>query len=173
MHKASILEEFETPQKDAPYASIAIFRGPSWSSIEGIEGNACFYRYYKLLLRRYGITSVATNQVSFLDDELPLEGRDHTLAMHIVVNGENKTVARVIINNWLALNVCPMATLECLKVDMSLIKPSTMIIKAFNGTRREVQGEIGLMIEIVSRSFMVNFQEIKVDSPYNMLLERP
>ena len=93
--------------------------------------------------------------------------------MHIVVNGENKTVARVIINNWLALNVCPMATLECLKVDMSLIKPSTMIIKAFNGTRQEVQGEIGLMIEIVSRSFMVNFQEIKVDSPYNMLLERP
>ena len=66
-----------------------------------------------------------------------------------------------------------MATIECLNVDTSLIKPSAMIIKAFNGTRREVQGEIELMIEIGLRSFMVNFQEIKVDSPYNMLLERP
>ena len=28
---------------------------------------------------------LATNEVSFLDDELPLEGRDHILAMHIVV----------------------------------------------------------------------------------------
>ena len=28
---------------------------------------------------------LATNQVSFSNNELPLEGRDHTLAMHIVV----------------------------------------------------------------------------------------
>jgi len=66
-----------------------------------------------------------------------------------------------------------MATIECLNVDTSLIKPSTMIIRAINGTRREVQGEIEVMIEIGLRSFVVNFQEIKVDSPYNMLLERP
>ena len=104
---------------------------------------------------------------------MPPEGRDHTLAMHIRVNCENMIVTRVIINNRSALNVCPMATIECLNVDTSLIKPSAMIIKAFNGTRREVQGEIELMIEIGLRSFMVNFQEIKVDSPYNMLLERP
>ena len=36
-----------------------------------------------------------------------------------------------------------------------------------------MQGEIELMIEIDLRSFMVNFQVIKVDSPYNMLLGRP
>ena len=35
------------------------------------------------------------------------------------------------------------------------------------------QGEIELMIEIGPRSFMVNFQVIKVDSPYNMFLGRP
>ena len=28
---------------------------------------------------------LATNHVSFLDNELPPEGRDHTLAMHIIV----------------------------------------------------------------------------------------
>ena len=100
---------------------------------------------------------LATNQVLFLDDELPLEGKNHTLAMHIMVKCEDMIVTRVLIDNGLALNVCPMATLECLKVDMSLIKLSTMIIRAFDGTRCEVQGEIELMIEIGPRSFIVNF----------------
>ena len=81
---------------------------------------------------------LATSQVSFLDDELPLEGRDHTLAMHIVIKCEDMFVARVLIDNGSILNVYPMATLERLKVDMSLIKPSTMIIRAFDGKHREV-----------------------------------
>ena len=116
---------------------------------------------------------LATNQVSFSDDELPLEGRDHILAMHSVVKCEDMIFTRVLIDNGLALNFCPMATLECLKVHMSLIRPSTMIIKAFDGTHCEMQGKIELMIEIDPRSFMVNFQVIKVDTPYNMLLGRP
>ena len=116
---------------------------------------------------------LATNQVFFSDDELPPEGRDHILAMHIVVKCEDMIVTRVLIDNGLALNFCPMATLECLKVDMSLIRPSTMIIKAFDGTHCEVQGKIKLMIEIGPKSFMVNFQVIKVDTPHNMLFGRP
>ena len=116
---------------------------------------------------------LATNQVSFPDDELPPKGRDHTLAMHIIVKYEDMIVGKVLIDNGSALNVCSMANLECLKVDMSLIRPSTMIIRAFDGTCHEVQGEIELMIEIGPKSFMVNFQVIKVDSPYNMLLGRP
>ena len=116
---------------------------------------------------------LATNQVSFSDDELPLKGKDHTLAMHIIVKCEDMIVVRVLIDNGSALNIFSMATLERLKVDMSLIKPSTMIIRAFDGMHREVQGEIELMIEIDPKSFMVNCQVIKVDSPYNMPLGRP
>ena len=93
--------------------------------------------------------------------------------MHIVVKYEDMIFARVLIDNGSALNVCLMATLEHLNVDISLICPSTMIIWAFDSTRWEVQGEIEIMIEIGPRSFMVNFQVIEVDSPYNMLLGRP
>ena len=100
---------------------------------------------------------LATNQVAFSDEELPPEGKDHTLAMHIVVKCEDMIVARALINNRSILNVCPVATLEHLKVDMSLIKPSTMIIRAFDDLHREVQGEIKLMIEIGPRSIMVYF----------------
>ena len=116
---------------------------------------------------------LATTQVSFMDDEFPPEGKYHTLAMHIVVRYEDMIVARVLIANGIALNVCSMATFEHLKVDMSLIWPNTMIIRAFDSTCRKVQGKIELMIEISPRSFTVNFQVIKVDSPYNMLLGRP
>ena len=58
-------------------------------------------------------------------------------------------------------------------MDTSFICPTTMIIRAFDGTLQEVQGKIELAIGIGPMSFMVNFQVIKVDSPYNMLLERP
>ena len=78
---------------------------------------------------------LATNQVSFSDDELPPEGRDHTLLMHIVVKCEDMIVTRVLIDNGSTLNVYPMATLERLNVDTP---PSTMIIRAFDGTHREV-----------------------------------
>ena len=81
---------------------------------------------------------LATNHVSFLEDELPPEGRDHTLAMHIMVRCEDMIVARVLIDNGSTLNVYPMPTLVCLKVDMSLIQPSTMIIIAFDSTCGEV-----------------------------------
>ena len=89
--------------------------------------------------------------------------------MHIVVKCEDMIVARVLIDNGSALNVCSMATLECLKVDILLIWPSTMIIRAFDRTCQEVQGEIVLMIEIGLSSFMINFQVINVDSLDNML----
>ena len=79
-------------------------------------------------------TMLATNQISFKNDELPLEGREHTLPMHIIVNCEDMIVARVLIENGSALNACPMSTLERLNVDISLICPTTMIIRAFDGT---------------------------------------
>ena len=58
---------------------------------------------------------LATNQVSFSNDELPPEGRDHTLPMHIVVKCEDMIVTRVLIDNGSTLNVCLMATLKALE----------------------------------------------------------
>ena len=121
-----------------------------------------------------GMVSIVldTNQFSFTDDELPLEGIEYTLPMHIM-ECEDMIVSRVLIDNGSTLNVCSMSTIERLNVDTSLIRPTTMIIRAFDGTLREVKGEIELAIRIGPKSFMVNFQIIKVDFPYNMLLGRP
>ena len=48
-----------------------------------------------------------------------------------------------------------------------------MTIRAFDGTLWEVKGKIELAIGIRPMFFVVNFQDIKVDSPYKMLLGRP
>ena len=93
--------------------------------------------------------------------------------MHIMVKSEDMIVSRVLIDNGSTLNVCLMYTIKCLNADASLIRLTTMIIRAFKGTLREVQGEIELAIGIGPMVFMVNFQVIKVDSLYNMLLRRP
>ena len=100
---------------------------------------------------------LAPNQISFTDDELPPEGREHTLPMHIMANCENMIVSKVLIGNRSALNVCLMSTIEHLNVDTSLIHPITMIIRAFDGTFWKVQGEIKLVIGIGPMFFMVNF----------------
>ena len=76
---------------------------------------------------------LATNQISFLDDGLPPEGRKHTLPMHIMAKCEDMIVSRVLIDNGSTLNVCSMFVIEYLNVDTSLILPTTMIIRAFNG----------------------------------------
>ena len=118
-------------------------------------------------------TVLATNQISFTDDELPPEGRDHTFPMHIIVKCEDIIIARVLIDNGSTLNVCSMSTLERLNVDTSLIRPTTMITRAFDGTLQNVYGDIKLAIGVGPMFFTVNFQVIKVDSHYNMLQGRP
>ena len=102
-------------------------------------------------------TVLATNQISFTDGELPPESRDHTLPMHITVKCEDMIVTRVLIDNGSALNVCLVSTLERLNVDTSFILPTAMIIRAFDGTLKEVQGEIELAIGVGPMFFKVNF----------------
>ena len=102
-------------------------------------------------------TVLATNQISFTDDELPLEGRDHTLSMHIIVKCKDMIVAKVLIDNRSTLNVCPMSILERLNMDTSLILPTTIIIRAFDGILQEMQGKIELAIGVGLMFFTVNF----------------
>jgi hypothetical protein len=64
------------------------------------------------------VTAVlATNQLTFLDDELPPEGRGHVKALHITVKIRERIIAKVLIDIGSALNVFPMSTLDKLRID--------------------------------------------------------
>ena len=120
------------------------------------------------------MTSIqVTNQLTFSDDELPPEGRGHIKALYISVKTNDRIVSKVLINNGSALNVCPPMTLETLDIDPSHVRATSMIVWAFNRTHREVFGEIDLPMEIGPQVYHINFQMLRINSPYNLLLGRP
>uniref|UniRef100_A0A2N9F6D8 Retrotransposon gag domain-containing protein n=1 Tax=Fagus sylvatica TaxID=28930 RepID=A0A2N9F6D8_FAGSY len=78
-----------------------------------------------------------------------------------------------LIDNGSALNVCPLSTLEKLDIDPTRVRVTSMVVRAFDGTRREVLGEIDLPVEVGPQVYNINFQVLRIDSPYNLLLGRP
>ena len=120
------------------------------------------------------VTSIlVTNQLTFSDDELPLEGRGHTKALYISVKTNDRVVSKVLIDNGSALNVCLMATLEKLGINPTRVRATSMVVRAFDRTRREVLGEIDLPVKVGPQVYNINFQVLRIDSPYNLLLGRP
>ncbi|XP_031375657.1 uncharacterized protein LOC116190138 [Punica granatum] len=84
-----------------------------------------------------------------------------------------ETVGRVMIDNGSALNVCPVSTLKQMNVDLNRIRPSKTAVRAFDGSRREVNGEIDLLIEVGPCSFNVTFQVLDIPNAFSLLLGRP
>ena len=88
------------------------------------------------------------NNMSFCDNELPNEGRNHNLALHISMNSKNDSLSNVFIDNGSALNVIPRITLMKFKYQGTPMRPSGIIVKAFEGSRKYVIGEADLPIHI-------------------------
>ncbi|PKI78940.1 hypothetical protein CRG98_000652 [Punica granatum] len=103
------------------------------------------------------INSIFSNTISFSDDELPSEGCAHSQALHIVCKCNNHIVGRVMIDNGSALNVCSVTTLKQMNVDLNSVRSSKTAVQAFDGSRREVNGEIDLLIDVSPCSFSVTF----------------
>ncbi|PKI39111.1 hypothetical protein CRG98_040497 [Punica granatum] len=105
------------------------------------------------------VKSIFANTISFSDDELPSEGWSHSRALHIVYKCNNYIIGRVMIDNGSALNVCPVTTLKQMNVDLNQVRPSKTAVRAFDGSRREANGEIDLLIDVGPCSFSITFQE--------------
>ena len=82
-------------------------------------------------------------------------------------------VTKVLIDNGSSLNVMPKSTLEKLSFNASHLKPSSMVVRAFDGTRREVRGEIELLVQIGPHTCQVTFQIMDINLAYNSLLGCP
>ncbi|KAH1213274.1 hypothetical protein GmHk_14G041263 [Glycine max] len=127
-------------------------------SVEGFEGI---------------VNHITTNNyIAFAEEEIPVEGRGHNKALHVSVRCMDHIVAKVLIDNGSSLNVMPKTTLEKLPFSARL-KPSSMVVRAFDGTRREVMGEIDIPIQIGPHTCNVMFQVMDINPAYSCLLGRP
>ncbi|PKI37289.1 hypothetical protein CRG98_042320, partial [Punica granatum] len=119
------------------------------------------------------IGSIFSNTISFSDDELPSEGWSHSRALHIVCKCNNYIIGRVMIDNGSALNVCPVTTLKQMNVDLNRVRQSKTAVRAFDGSRREVNEKIDLLIDVGPCSFSITFQVLDIPNAFSLLLGRP
>ncbi|XP_073224746.1 uncharacterized protein [Cicer arietinum] len=112
------------------------------------------------------------NCLSFSNGELPVEWTRHNKALHISVRCHDHILVRVLIDNGSSLNVMPKSTLLKLFVDEPCLKPIIMVVKAFDGSKRQFVGEIDLSIQIEPHNFGITFQLMDIKSAYNCLLGR-
>ena len=66
-----------------------------------------------------------------------------------------------------------MSTLSRLPIDLSYIKKSQMVVRAFDGTPREVLRNIELPVQIGPCTFNSEFIVMDINPSYNCLLGRP
>ncbi|XP_058724226.1 uncharacterized protein LOC131595775 [Vicia villosa] len=116
--------------------------------------------------------SAGTN-LSFCDEDLPEEGVDHNLPLHISVGCMGDVLTGVLIDNGSSLNVMPKSTLSRLSFEDYPLRKSHVIVKAFDGSRKSVFGEVDLPITIGPQTFKITFQVMDIPAQYSCLLGRP
>ncbi|XP_050897628.1 uncharacterized protein LOC127104486 [Lathyrus oleraceus] len=115
----------------------------------------------------------ASSCLMFIDDDLPPNGREHNMALHISIQCTDVTLARVLVDIGSSLNVLPKTILAQLNIEGVQMRPSALIVKAFDGSKRTVIREIDLPILIGPQNFRITFQVMDIRPAYSCLLGRP
>ncbi|XP_050916290.1 uncharacterized protein LOC127131407 [Lathyrus oleraceus] len=115
----------------------------------------------------------ASSCLMFTDDDLPPNGREHNMTLHISIQCADVTLARVLVDTGSSLNMLPKTTLSQLNIEGVQMRPSALIVKAFDGSKRTVIMEIDLPILIGPQTFRITFQVMDIRPAYSCLLGRP
>ncbi|KAI5430969.1 hypothetical protein KIW84_035206 [Lathyrus oleraceus] len=115
----------------------------------------------------------ACNNLSFCDADLPEEGRDHNLALHISMNYKDDAMSNVLVDTGSSLNVLPKSTLARLSYQGPPMRQSGVVVKAFDGSRKTMIGEVELPVNIGPSDFHITFQVMDIHPSYSCLLGKP
>ncbi|XP_075077131.1 uncharacterized protein LOC107803507 [Nicotiana tabacum] len=115
---------------------------------------------------------VEANMITFKRDELPVEGASHNKTLHITVKHRDKVASRVLVDGGSGVNICPLSTMRELGIHLRELKESHVRLRAFDGSQKDVIGEIYLALHIGPIDFLVLFQVMEISSSYNLLLGR-
>ena len=93
--------------------------------------------------------------------------------LHISIQIGTTSLSRVLTDIVLDLNVLPKSILMKITLDGVVIRPSSMIVKAFNGSQSSEFGEVDLPVKIGPYMFYITFQVMDIEATYTCLLEQP
>ncbi|XP_050891446.1 uncharacterized protein LOC127096960 [Lathyrus oleraceus] len=120
------------------------------------------------------VNNIATSlSLGFSDEELPSEGRSHNKALHISIECRDTVLSRVLVDTRPSLNVIPKSSFAKLTVEGLVMKSSELIVRAFDGTRRIVIGEVIFPMNIGPHTFLITFFVMDIYPTYSCMLGRP
>ncbi|XP_050909780.1 uncharacterized protein LOC127123622 [Lathyrus oleraceus] len=115
----------------------------------------------------------ASRYLRFNETKLPPEGNAHNKALHISVMCTNSLLSRVLVDTSSSLNVLPKATLSQLQFKRPEMRTNAFIVRAFDGSQRQVIWEVDLPICLRPHQFNITFQVMDINLAYSCLLDRP
>ncbi|XP_050916461.1 uncharacterized protein LOC127131593 [Lathyrus oleraceus] len=122
---------------------------------------------------KISMLSLLILSLGFSDEELSAEGRNHNKALHISIECVETVLSRVLVDIGYSLTVMPKSSFAKLTVEELVMKPSELIVRAFDGTRRIVIGEVNLPMKIGPHTYLITFFVMDIYPAYSCLLGRP
>ncbi|KAI5431293.1 hypothetical protein KIW84_035463 [Lathyrus oleraceus] len=90
----------------------------------------------------------ASHGLGFTDMDLTVDGRNHNRALHIAMECKGAVLSHVLVDTGSSLNVLPKKALAKLNCDRLILTPTDLIVRAFDGSKRAVFGEVELPVKI-------------------------
>ncbi|XP_050890053.1 uncharacterized protein LOC127095399 [Lathyrus oleraceus] len=115
----------------------------------------------------------ASHGLGFTDLDLTMDGRNHNKALHLSMECKGDVLSHVLIDTGSSLNVLPKKALAKLDCKGLILRPTDMVVRAFDGSKRFVFGEVELPVKIGPEVFKSVFCVMDVQPAYNCLLGRP
>jgi hypothetical protein len=82
------------------------------------------------------------NYLYFIEDELDARGISHNEPLYIIVRCKDCTIDKVLVDNGSALNILPKHVLNKMPIDSTHMLPSTMTVRAYDGSPKQVVGTL-------------------------------
>ncbi|KAI5388827.1 hypothetical protein KIW84_074476 [Lathyrus oleraceus] len=115
----------------------------------------------------------ASHGLGFTDMDLTVDGRNHNRALHIAMECKGAVLSHVLVDTGSSLNVLPKKALAKLNCDGLILTPTDLIVRAFDGSKRAVFGEVELPVKIGPEVFKSTFYVMDIQPAYSCLLGRP
>ncbi|KAI5395947.1 hypothetical protein KIW84_062228 [Lathyrus oleraceus] len=115
----------------------------------------------------------ASHGLGFTDMDLTVDGRNHNRALHIAMECKGAVLSHVLVDTGSSLNVLPKKALAKMNCEGLILTPTDLIVRAFDGSKRAVFGEVELPVKIGPEVFKSVFYVMDIQPAYSCLLGRP
>ena len=78
------------------------------------------------------------NGLGFSDADLTAKGKNYNDALHVSIECRGTTLAHVLVDTGSSLNVFPKKALDRLDCEGLELKPTNIVVRAFDGSKRKI-----------------------------------